>query len=71
MKPANVHGRHSFPGVGFWIVSFHGIQAAGAIIAPGNIKHALQYRHPRAASPAQHVGNGSPCITLEIGKRSK
>ncbi len=34
-------------------------------LPPCNIKHALQYSNSCAAPPAQHVGNGSPDITLK------
>lgn len=62
--PADIHWGHSFPCVGFRVVSLHWVQTAGSIIASSNIEHSLQYSNASTAPPAEHVGYGSPRISL-------
>lgn len=64
--PAYVHGSHSLPGVGLGVEPLHRVQATCAVVAPGDIQHAVQHGHPGAAAPAQHVGDGGPRVALFV-----
>lgn len=68
--PADVHGGHALPGVGFGVVALHGVKATGAIIATSHVEHPLEHGHARAAPAAQHVGNGGPGVDLGTGNPS-
>lgn len=43
--PSDVHRCHTLPGTGLGAVSFHRVEAAGAIIATGYVECPLQHRH--------------------------
>ena len=62
--PADVHGGHALPAVGLGVEALHGVEAAGAVVAPGDVQQALQHRHASAAAAAQHVGDGRPHVAL-------
>lgn len=63
-EPADVHGRDPLPGVGLGVEALHRVEAAGAVVAPGHVQHAVQHGHPGAAAPTQHVGDGRPRVAL-------
>lgn len=65
-EPANIHGGDALPGVGLGVEPLHRVQAAGAVVAPGDVQHAVQHGHPGAAAATQHVGDGRPRVALLI-----
>lgn len=66
-EPANIHGGDTLPGVGLGVEALHRVEAAGAVVAPGDVQHAVQHGHPGAAAATQHVGDGRPSVALLVG----
>lgn len=67
-SPAYVHGGNTLPSVGLGVEPFNGVQAAGAVVAPGDVQHAVQHSHAGTAAPTQHVGDRRPRVALFIRK---
>lgn len=70
-EPANIHGGDALPAVGLRVEPLHRVQAAGAVVAPGDVQHAVQHGHPGAAAATQHVGDGRPSVALLVGNTTQ
>lgn len=49
-EPADIHGGNALPGVGLGVEPLHRVEAAGAVVAPGDVQHAVQHGHTGAAA---------------------